>query len=203
MKNLWMLLLLCLSLSGCKDKTVDPEDYTGDYPYHKEDGVRIQTYDNPKLMGPKWNSPMDGTCQLFFNDHGWNHWPAISANSGRYATGTTCNINFSGASGLGCIQETIGFIIPAKVGLYKYLDGSMKAYFYTLDCDAPKDRIEIDKQADNWVNIAQYDSLIRPDELEGSFDITFKIVRKNLIYSIVYPNTIRMRGSFKQRIRVQ
>jgi hypothetical protein len=204
-KNLWMVLLVCIVLSDCKDKGIDPENYNGDYPYYKDGGNKIRTY-QPKFKNIYWTGPMNGMCQLSFNEHEWNHWPYITSNSIRYPNNSTFDISFFALTDIDCIKESINFKVAAKPGLYKFGKnieyGKPNPAFSTEDCDAGKDRIEVNQEADNWVNITWYDSLSRPNETEGSFDLTFKIVRKNLSYSIVYPNTIRMRGSFKQKIQV-
>ncbi len=204
MKNLWMLLLLCLALSDCKDKAIDPESYDGDYPYYRVGGAQIPTH--PTRFENTPQAP--GTYKVLFNNHDWNHWLYIAAGGGLTPRSASLfGLGMLAVGGVDCDREHFDFAIPAKVGMYRY--GKEVAYdvkfpqnpnFSMINCDASSgNSVEADQTANNWVNITRFDTLSKPNEAEGSFDITFKIVRKNPNYSIVYPNTIRMRGSFKQQ----
>ena len=205
MTNPWMVLLLCLALSGCTDKTIaiDPVGYDGDYPYYRNQDIQIRTY-QPDFKNPDWTNLAPSLYAISFNEHTWNHWPYTRIGAG-WRNGSDFGVSALAMEGRDCIKESFNFVVPAKVGMHRF--GKEVAYAFTSpgysteDCDGGKDAIKADQTANNWVNITRFDSLSKPNEAEGNFDLTFKITRKNLTYSIVYPNTIRMRGSFKQRFK--
>jgi hypothetical protein len=206
MKNLWILLLLCLALSDCKDKAVDPAAYDGDYPYYRNGGGQIRTYP----IRFENTGSTTGAYQVSFNNHDWNHWLYVIAGGGWSArSASTFGFGMLAVEGVDCNRESFNFSVPAKVGMHRYGKEVAYAsqfpenpYFSLINCDAGSDNTVLaDQTANNWVNITRFDSLSRPNEAEGSFDITFKIVQKNPNYVLVYPNTIRMRGSFKQRFK--
>ena len=216
MKPSYLLLLIVLSLCTCKsDKTITPQEYDGEYPYAKSTGNPIPTYRSQFISS--WQLPpvspvvtpvsAVGQYRLMFKNHDWNHWPFIVVNSTKftktpsafeYMKSPVLETIFVAQSEYYCSTESVSFAIPAKMGRYQFGQGVDYSHtnpsFYSFDCDAPKDRIEADRAADNWVNVARLDTLNK--QVEGSFDLSFKVVRKDIRYSIVYPTHIRMRGSF-------
>jgi hypothetical protein len=217
MKLTWMLLLIVLSLCTCKkdDKTITPENYDGEYPYDKNTGKAIPTYQpiftsswqGPPLTTTATPVPASGQYSFQFRDHAWNHWPYINV-SLRLVSNPSApfdrigsrilGVGITAMSGYECGMESVNFIIPAKAGRYRFGQDvtydSNKPVFYNYDCDAPKDKIVADKTADNWVNVTRLDTLAK--QVEGSFDLNFTIVSKDARYSLVYPTRIRIRGSF-------
>ena len=216
MKTQGMFFLIVLSLCACKsDKTIKPQDYDGEYPYVKRTNQPISTYQSKFISS--WQVPPTvpiatptlaiGQYSFMFKDHAWNHWPYINVvfrltnnpsppfdRIGKSILG----VSIAAMSDYNCTMESVNFIVPSKAGNYRFgheLDyDSTNPSFQNIDCDALKDQVVAQVTADNWINISRLDTI--NNHVEGSFDLSFNVSRKDTTYSIVYPTNIRMRGNF-------
>ncbi|WP_144051813.1 hypothetical protein [Fibrisoma limi] len=217
MKFVGLCFLVVLSLCTCtSDKTVSHEDYNGEYPYIKSTGKPISTYQpvfTSAWQGPPvTNTPTPvlamGEYAFTFKGHNWNHWPYTNISQRIIENPSSpfdrigsriLGIGFTAMDGFECQMESVHFIVPAQVGRFRFepsvYDLSIMPTFRTYDCDAPKDRITLDLKADNWVNITRLDT--QAHHVEGSFNLNFMIIDKDVSYSLIYPTQIFMQGNFK------
>lgn len=203
MKKLSKKLLYCffvVLVLGCKeDETFDLYSYNGEYPKNM-DGSQIKTY-IPKVNG--------GTIDVDFNGHSWNHTPYLSLYATEFNPPTTVSnekeieINIyaqlTNQFPYACGLETAYFRIPLKTGkvfLKEYAQSFQHEYyivnFSSANCDATKDRYELDKEKSSWINITSYNNTTR--EMVAEFDVNFKMNDRNSDFGPVYPEQVNLKG---------
>jgi len=198
--------LLVAFLSGCKDADkFDIYSYNGAYP-RNIDGSQIETFE-PQVSG--------GNVALSFNGHAWNHSPYIrvfAESFGPVQSGGIDELDLSVQAMVNnnliepCGMESLYLRVPLKEGnidtkgLMKGQQQSDYIRFSSVNCDATKDRYELDLSRQNILRLVKFDSSTQTVEI--SMDLHFQMLDRNSDFGPIYPEKIDIKGTVKTMIRL-